>query len=1300
MKIIIGGPTGTDYSEWYSRDTGGVSISDSFDKTARSATANFSLVDPDTVPKVHQMVLLYDRDDAPSPIFSGTIKSISKTIVAAHEIKSNAAVYQITAESWELGCANLELITYQAYYSRPLSYILADIVDRYMPHIDDSEIALDDDPIFSQIIFVNRRPNEAISAVCQKVGLHWWIDWERKLHVAQLGDGSCLSPLTVANASRQLEVIDLDTAVDAEDTINDLYLRSGAIQYYPVQDIFQPNGFDGDYPLTHKPFGLETVIPIIDEFAGGDTPAAVDSSVWYELGDGDQFRTQIGRLQIANSGIGAGAVVSRGVVSTSGIFRARDLEVEFTAIDSGHYFIMGLYPGVEDPTDPPDPALFLLGLKVEDDGTLVVIVNGVETSTGIKVLIGTGKAYQFKLLLLPGGQYTVYIQGDTFGLLGSKDFFELDGGTLDVSSHAYTAFCPAYSSGGVAGTVIQGAVLVDPNLSGWLQEIAYLTSIREELGAIYLSNQFANWSKWNLEGLPIYLYGSDGTEYQTYGGSPIVISTNDTQQLNLSPGIPLSWFTTNDIVSYKMDWRRMIISVQASNDYETHGYIEVIEDTPVLRLYGGELPTGVIQLDYYAEAAKTIRMQDPDSIADILANSGVPNDTGIRAGFEEADTTIRTYDDLIMLAKTILTSQDSNFVQGSFQTDTYKLNEFYPGSSYPGDQQLISGMDQAVNIVVGGETITATSYISSVSLEDIGGGVMSISVSLGNYKEYIHSLFLAKLAKLYKTGLSIDDAASNEQMMVTAMDLADADTKVGTPTVTQAWFDDTGVYIEWQSSSVGGSGSYTPYKTELRLDDKPGSNGSTCLLYQQSYTAGVKSYTIATASVTLRKYTFYIYDIDAAGNYSRIPRVVSLENRQPVPTPFLDIRVTDNQTCKIVLCRPLEPDVRTRVIYVNNEYTADDKLADSDLIFSLSPYHTEVEFTLYATRIYVTLVDRDVYYALDDKPNRFNRTMDADYIAAPPHEPTALSVFTAYDDPAIAPNSVRLNVNIPTETNYGDPEWLHIEFCDTLGSGSSYDPFPDIIPVVEGSSDGVLETANAEYILVPKSYDLSAVEVGQLMVIRHPCGHGYQGRFIETITLNYDANYHKVDTTDSFILDQDTDYDWEVWPLWYEDPVIESYLDIPINDSNVTFTGGVYQVTISRSPFNGYVRVFPGNRHGLADSAICGSTFTVYSGLDTGVPSPVRNIVGYAEGMNVIVLWDEPLLNATSLKYYTVYLSVYEYVALGGDEYELTQEWSTTVAAGLHTATVPVSQKTRYAVGVSATNGVGESEVAIFGLDP
>lgn len=1298
MKIWIGSDETTNYADWYSQSSGALNISDNFDKTSRSMSASFTLIDPDTIPKAFQMVRIYVPDDATAPVFSGVIKSVTKTIVASHPVKANAAVYEITADSWELGSSNIELITYQAYYAQTLSYIIADIVDKYMPHIDDSEVAITDDPVFSQVIFVQRKPTEAISALCQKVGKHWWIDSNRKMYIATLGDGSYESPFTVNHESKQLNAVNLELATDVDGIINDLYLRSGILQYSPVQDVLSVNGFDGDYRLSNTPFGMETVIPILDEFAGGDTPADPDDTIWYNLGDSStQFHTQTGRLQV-EAGTGTAALVSRSVVSTDSIFRARDLEIEIIGMNPGGYFAMGLRAGVTDPSETPDSADILIGFKIDSAGKLYTIAAGVATDSGYTVEFGVGKAYQLKILYLKDGQYLLYIQGEAFGVLGSKQFFEVGYG-LYPGLPKYVAFCPILTSGGVTeATVIQGAVLVDPAISTWLQEMAYVTRFEEDGGVVYLVNEFANWDKWKLEGLPIALYDAAGTEYTEYLGDDILVLSNETQRLTFYPSIPLSWFTANGIVNYKMDWRKVMVSTKESNDYETHAYIEVVEETPLLRFYAGEIPTGVIQINYDAEAVKTVRMTDETSVSYIAGISGIPSDTGHRAGYQEADGTIRTYTDLIQLAKTILQAQSYNFVQGSFQTDTYKLN-YYETGSWPDDVYLASGMDQAISITVGSEAISATSYLSSVTMNDVGGGVFSLAVSLGNYKEYIHTLFLAKLATLYKDGLSIDDTSTNEHVSPNAIALSEADTVVGTPTVTQSWFDDDGLHLRWYSSDTGGSGS-TDFKTELRLDERPGSNDSKCKVYQGTYTAGYYTFDIAQASIDLRRYVFYIYDIDTSGNYSRIPQVVTLENSQPVPTPFLDIRLTDDETCKIILSKPLEHDIKSRKIYVNSEYTSDDKLDDSDRIYSLSPYDTVVEFPVYTDTLYITLVDEDIYSDIDSRPNRFNRVMDTDVVAAPPHEPIALSALGAYEDSTIAPNTLKLNINIPAEANYGDPEWLHIEFCSTTGTGSSYDPFPDIIPVVEGVSDGELETANAEYILVPKTYDLSAVVIGQLLVINHPSGHGYQCRFIESITLNYDASHHKIDITTSFILDQDDDYDWEVWPLWYEDPLIESYVDIPITSSNVSFTGGVYQVTLSHSPFNGYVRVFPGNRHGLADSAICGSTITIYGTLDTGVPSKPLNVIAWADGMNLVVTWEKPLLNTHTLQYYTIYLSRTFYTDEGGGDYSMTSTWTVNSSLGVLKATIPVQwEYTWYYIGVTATNIIGESELAIFGLD-
>ena len=136
------------------------------------------------------------------------------------------------------------------------------------------------------------------------------------------------SPLIIDNASNQVRQIGLEVVENIESRVNDLFMRSKSIRGALVQEMIPVDGFTGNYPLKQVPWGLDTVVPIIDEFAGGDVPTYPDDNKWKvldpTLGDHDNFTLQDGRLQISKGGT-AGALISRQLVSTLRTFEMRDL---------------------------------------------------------------------------------------------------------------------------------------------------------------------------------------------------------------------------------------------------------------------------------------------------------------------------------------------------------------------------------------------------------------------------------------------------------------------------------------------------------------------------------------------------------------------------------------------------------------------------------------------------------------------------------------------------------------------------------------------------------------------------------------------------------------------------------------------------------------------------------------------------------------------------------------------------------------------------------------------------------------
>ena len=272
-----------DFTDYYDRTVGAITIDDNFDKTTRSVSCRFALVNPPSVPTPYQIVEIYYPDQetgsGSNTIFSGIIKSITKRIAAYHPVNANTAVYDIVAESWEVRGSDFELINYAEFYSQKFGYIVKSIIDNYLPHLDSSSLSGTEGPTLERVIFVNRRPNEAITQLCEKSGYYWYVTPDRKVYINYIG-GTNFSPLVIADNSIQHRKIDLQLVDNIDSKINDLFLRIASIKGAFTQQQIPLDGFTGNYPLRAKPYGLADVVPIVDEFNGGDTPTYPDEGKW------------------------------------------------------------------------------------------------------------------------------------------------------------------------------------------------------------------------------------------------------------------------------------------------------------------------------------------------------------------------------------------------------------------------------------------------------------------------------------------------------------------------------------------------------------------------------------------------------------------------------------------------------------------------------------------------------------------------------------------------------------------------------------------------------------------------------------------------------------------------------------------------------------------------------------------------------------------------------------------------------------------------------------------------------------
>ena len=1272
-----------DFTDYYDRTVGAITIDDNFDKTTRSVSCRFALVNPPSVPTPYQIVEIYYPDQetgsGSNTIFSGIIKSITKRIAAYHPVNANTAVYDIVAESWEVRGSDFELINYAEFYSQKFGYIVKSIIDNYLPHLDSSSLSGTEGPTLERVIFVNRRPNEAITQLCEKSGYYWYVTPDRKVYINYIG-GTNFSPLVIADNSIQHRKIDLQLVDNIDSKINDLFLRIASIKGAFTQQQIPLDGFTGNYPLRAKPYGLADVVPIVDEFNGGDTPTYPDEGKWNVEDDEQLLYLQDGRLQISK-GSTPGMITSRSLIGTSNTIYARNLETEIISIDAGGYLCMGLHTGEAS----TDVSKILLGIQIEPnvDPTKgdIKIRKGATLSSVVYTMdfnVGDPKPYQFRILV-QGGVYYIQVQDPDDLASGKPSYTQIDSDVISLPD--YVSYCPALTSSDVEATVIQGAVILKPEFYAWLAEEQNITSVGEK-DTVYITCEHANWSKWLLKGTLVYFYDRDGVEYSVnpISGLPFMIEGNNTQQIFVFSTPPVSWFTTNNIQALRIAQRPLIISNSSANDYEIHAFIEEIQGTPMFRFFAGEIPCGQLYVEYWTDQPKTLRVYDEVSINYFLSISGIPSDTGHRKEFLDVSKSVTTLNELLEYAKTYLQSNLHSFVEGTIETDTNLI-----GTS----ARIRSGMNQSISgLTIGEEYISTTdSYISRVSMTDVGGNQFKYTISLGDLQDYIHSLFITKLNVLHQEELFIDDLGNNERLEYDdIVEIGDIDNRLDSPYFTSYYFGSDGIYLAW--STVSGAAQY-----ELRLDDSKGTQG-TGFLYRGTNT----TYSITGSDVKRRKYRFYIYSIDASGNYSKLPYVVTVENKQPTTTPLRDILVSNEGVITVVFRMPFETDVNKRVVYVNNQAVADDDLASSDIIFELAPWEPSVEFMSYDTTLYVSVVEQDPWYALDTKPIRFDRIIATNIITKPPEEPVGWEIQTQADDETLQTSQIRLRFPYLIDPSYGRPKVFHVQFKE---DGVFPDP-NDGLP--NGTDEAILEVANSSTVKLPLgalSGMGSLIPTDYLMVLHttFPTIDGsyvkdwYVGRFILDVT--DDGVNDIVTVSGEFPIDAADDYDWQIWSKWYND--CDLFREYPVSRDTYIFAAEYYEFIDELNDWSGYARVYAVNDFGLIGPVDFGSLITTspIGTSDPDVPTPPRNICAYANGYTIHISWDAPSSNINTLDHYTAAVSTSQYAEDGGD-YSLVNYVSVEVPAGQRTADIIVYAVGNYAVGVTATNSIGTSDWAIL----
>lgn len=1260
LKIYIGHDgTLVDRTQYYSRSTGALSISDSFSEHTRSATCNFTLVDIPVVPKNHQLVEIRREkeiivDEEPTiieeVIFSGVVKSVTRVLTAMHTEKANLGVFQIVCGSWEIDGSAGRLITFKTYYGKTAGHIVKSICEQYLPHLTPATGLENVGPVMEAAEFVMKSAAEAITSVCQTCGFYWWVTPDRVVHLNQIADEVNVSPITLTDATEETKKIGLQLAQNIEDEVNDLYLVCKSMKGAPVTDVLEADGFTGNYRLTKSPYGMNELMPIVDEFSSNtDVEVAPDPQIWNVLSTVDeqtQIYIQAGRLQ-TRWGSNTTALMSHMAMPTETPFEARNLEIEFPdalPIGANSWYAFGLCDADEmisqfdgDPLQPDIDGI-VLGVKIDAGGELYLIKNGVATTMNKYIQLGVGYAYQIRLNYYGDKQrFEITLQGGgeeaQFGKLGSSAYTilhsELEKESNPWITQSYLTYCPVMVKNNVLMTVMQGAVLLRPPFFCEITETGFISNTNVSGGYMDCLCDNVNWSRWNLKNMQLRILDEDG-EIDT-GHSPYTIySHTDTTLVLDNRGI--------DLVGkrFQIAPRMARVGATINSDYHIHCFVEEIEKTPHLRFFQGEIPSGTVRCKYWSDDAKAIRIYDSGHVTFLEENSGIAGDDGFRKLYITSLDDISELEDLVRYGKTLLGNYLAYFAQGQFQTDTGILGEY---------KHVFAGMSQPVSITIGDELFEATSFISSVTISDEGGHQFSYNISLGGLKQFIHNLFMAKIRELYKKGLVISEKMADlaKQVWDDAIDVSDEKPRIGKPTIIEAVFNGTGLKITWERSPGA-------THTEVRMNTNYGTAG-------YLYRGTAQTFTILKSAITQRRYTLFLYDYDSQtqppsaakqtqGLYGTMPAIVTLENRQPVPKHFKNIQIDPDGRITVEFFSPQSADVLKRVLYINNEYTPTANLVSSDKILELSPQSQSVTpVMVYDSKMYLTLVELDPYSELDRFPLRVDTTLNTGIVCRPPKVPTV----TIYDDrsnlPQLSENEIRVEIDFEPSEVFGNPEHFHIEF-DTR-SNNWQDPLEPLVDAGNTWAGGgaIVREAGANKILITDLVELNSNAVGKLLTLitsfddeedppnTHP---SYQSRYITAVTTvdgGVEVSVGGRGTSGGFFVDKGT-YSWAVWDTWYEHANSGVEL-LQANMDAYSVLTRKYIFTLSRGEFVGYARVFAVNKYGLTgwtDEIYITTSAPTYE-IDKA-PAPLVDsfdvsVEGFTLASNndrcqVIFTWDDP----------------------------------------------------------------------------
>lgn len=438
MKITIKDSAAVvrDYTTYYDRTDTPFSYNEQLDPSSgRTKTAQLVLMNLDTnfvPPKEDQEVKVY-RDLAGTDLmFGGLISQVNPEVVS----RTDAVwfrKYRLKLSGYDPYTLTFrEVVDYEKIAIKS-GQILVDLLGRYAPWIDTTNVEVTSSPLIKKIHIERTRLSDVIQSVLEKTNWTFYIDdnahaFYNAPSVLALNWG--LTEGVNPDFFPEFEFDSFQPESNVEQSINDLVLLGGEARSSKVVETFTFNGAEGFKGLAGFPYGLNQSVQLYDAFDNNQ----IDPTKWYEDDVGNKITAASRRLQISSLVSSSGIIVSRDLFSRDDNSEVRFAEVEIVALASGKLTI-----GVHNGTQSLTVTNFIHAFELDQAAGVLRTREGSTVTTFAGIPIGVG-VYSVRIRIKSTGGAIYFIQGGRtatlkeYGELGSRTWTKVTETSADTTA--------------------------------------------------------------------------------------------------------------------------------------------------------------------------------------------------------------------------------------------------------------------------------------------------------------------------------------------------------------------------------------------------------------------------------------------------------------------------------------------------------------------------------------------------------------------------------------------------------------------------------------------------------------------------------------------------------------------------------------------------------------------------------------------------------------------------------------------------------------------------------------------------